>query len=171
MACRGIYFALTDEEAKRLLASDGDKAVINFMQEEVEERWDEDWLQQTDKAWDAIHRCLTDGTLRCKGASTLERVVLGGRRLHRGSDYIVSYLASDEVREAAEQLRGITKDWFHQKYFGLRKRFLGLFQYSDYEGSLDETDFEYSWNYFDDIRHFFDKTASAGRSVVFTVDQ
>ena len=31
--------------------------------EEIEDRWDRDWLVETDKAWDAIHRCLTGGTL------------------------------------------------------------------------------------------------------------
>jgi Domain of unknown function (DUF1877) len=171
MACRGIYFALTDEDAKRLLAADRDEAVIHIIQEEIEARWDKDWLQETDKAWDAIHRCLTDGSLRCNGRSSLEKVVLGGRQLHQGSAYIVSYLTPDEVREAAGSIRSITKEWFREKYFGLRRRFLGLFRSSDYEGSIDDTDFEYSWGNFGDVRQLYEKAATANRAIVFTVDQ
>ncbi len=171
MSCRGIYFAITDEDAKRLLAADGDEAVIYFIHEEIEERWNEEWLQPTDKAWDAIHRCLTDGSLRCKGKSPLEKVVLGGKQLYRGSDYIVSYLAPNEVRDMADLLRGITKDWFRQKYFRLGKRFLGLFRSSSYEGPIGDVDFEYSWSYFEETRQIFEKAFSAGRSVIFTVDQ
>lgn len=62
MACRGVYFALSDDDARRLKDIDGDASVLKFIQEELESRWDEEWLQETDKAWDAIHRCLTSIT-------------------------------------------------------------------------------------------------------------
>ena len=57
MACRGVHFALTVEEREQLLAlveTQGD--VIGFIQEDIEEQWDTEWLCETDKAWDAIHR-------------------------------------------------------------------------------------------------------------------
>tara|TARA_R100000789_G_scaffold80776_1_gene75960 strand:+ start:876 stop:1169 length:294 start_codon:yes stop_codon:yes gene_type:complete len=56
MACRGVHFALTEEQRSQLLAiveSQGD--VIGFIQEDIEELWDTEWLCETDKAWDAIH--------------------------------------------------------------------------------------------------------------------
>ncbi len=170
MACRGVYFALTDDEARRLLESASNEDVINFIQEEIEARWDEEWLQEADKSWDAIHRCLTDGTLRCRGASPLEKFVLGGKRLCYRSDYIVSYLTPDEVREIAKTTQGLTKEWFRQRYFKLKRTFLGM-DVSRYDGPITETDFEYSWSYFEEIRQFFQKAAAAVRSVVFTVDQ
>ena len=37
--------------------------MLDIVQEEIEEPWDEEWLLEMDKAWDAIHRCLTDGRL------------------------------------------------------------------------------------------------------------
>ena len=45
MACRGVHFALATEEESRLLGLAGDDAaVIDFVTEEVEDRWDRDWL-------------------------------------------------------------------------------------------------------------------------------
>ena len=123
-----------------------------------------------DKAWDAIHRCLTDGTLRPKGRSILEKFVLGGKQLHRSANYIVSYVDPEEVRSVGQAADDVTKDWFRERYFGLQKKFLG-FKYSDYDGEIGETDFEYSWDYFECIREFFKKAAQADRSVVFLVDQ
>jgi Domain of unknown function (DUF1877) len=64
MAGRGVHFALTAEEEARLVDEpDGDDDHLIDVLGEIEERWDRDWLVETDKAWDAIHRCLTDGTL------------------------------------------------------------------------------------------------------------
>lgn len=163
MACRGVYFALTDPEAERLLTARGDEAVIQVIQEDIEARWDRDWLLEVDKAWDAIHRCLTDGTLRCESGTVLEKCVLGGRQLHSGADYIVSFLTPDEVMAAAEATREITKDWFTGRYYGLDA--------TGYDGPIGEVDFEYTWENFDELRRFLDSAREAGRPVVFTVDQ
>ena len=89
MACRGVYFALTTEESQRLLAASSDQ-VVDIIKEEIEQRWDKEWLEEADKSWDAIHRCLTDGSLRCRGKVVLEKFVLGGKQLYDGNDYIVS---------------------------------------------------------------------------------
>jgi hypothetical protein len=59
---RGVHFALTSADEARLAESRDDANVMEIV-EEIEERWDRDWLFQTDKAWDEIHRCLNDGTL------------------------------------------------------------------------------------------------------------
>jgi hypothetical protein len=37
--------------------------------EAIEEAWDLDHLAESDKAWDAIHRCLTDGQLDAGGGT------------------------------------------------------------------------------------------------------
>ena len=137
--------------------------IREIIQEDIEARWDEEWLQAVDKAWDAIHRCLTDGTLRCKGKSVLEKCVLGGQQLHAGEDYIVSFLATDEVHAVCEACQGLTKDWFLQRYSDLES--------SDYDGPVGQTDFEYTWEYFEELRQFLRKSAEAGKAVVFTVDQ
>ncbi len=171
MACRGVYFALTDEEAKQLLALRGDEAVLEFIQEGVESRWDEEWLREVDKAWDAIHRCLSGGDLSRRGRSALEKFVLGGKQLHAGSEYIISFLTASEVRAVLEAVAPLEKQWFRDRYFSLKKTNLMTFRIDLYDGPLDEEDFEYSWSYFDEARTFFRKVADAGRSLIFSVDQ
>jgi hypothetical protein len=39
----------------------------NHLIEEIEETWEEPFVVESDKAWDAIHRCLTDGSLLYAG--------------------------------------------------------------------------------------------------------
>ncbi|MCL4694205.1 MAG: DUF1877 family protein [Candidatus Hydrogenedentes bacterium] len=168
MACLGVYFALTDDDSEKLLAATSDREVVELIQEDIEERWDADWLLQIDKAWDALHRCLTDGTLTARG-TVRSKCVLGGRQLHRGGDYTISFLDAGEVKEAYEALRPIDETWFRQQYFALKKKFL-WFDISDYEGEIGEEDFDYTWTAFLDTRAFFHKAAQANRPIVFTVD-
>jgi hypothetical protein len=56
MACRGVFFALSKEDETKLLTADDSDTVVEIVTEEIEERWDEEWLQEMDKSWDAIHR-------------------------------------------------------------------------------------------------------------------
>ena len=170
MACRGVFFALTKEEETKLLsAADGD-AVVEIITEEIEERWDEAWLQQMDKSWDAVHRCLGDGTLRPSQPSVSAKAVLGGRQLSSRDDYIVSYLTAEEANKVVDAIARLEKPEFRRRYFGLKKRFL-WFDRTEYDGPIDEQDFEYSWAYFDEMRNFFSKAADSGRATIFAVDQ
>jgi len=163
MACRGVLFALTEEDAKCLLAARDDNAVLYIVQEEIEALWDEEWLEQTDKAWDAIHRCLTDGTLRVKSPSPLAKCILGGRQLHKGDNYIVSFLTPEEVKSVSAALQEIDENWLRRKYYALDP--------NNYGKPLSEEDFDYTWYYFRGTRSFFAKASRHSRSVIFTVDQ
>lgn len=161
---------MTEDDVKKLAATDSDSVVKEIIQEDIEQRWDKNWLQETDKAWDAMHRCLTDGTLVCKGKSVLEKCVLGGKQLYQGSEYIISFLTPVKVNEISKALKPIEQTWFREKFTGLKRKFL-WFDLTEYEGPLDEDDFEYTWSYFNETREFFEKASRAGRAVVFTVDQ
>lgn len=163
MACRGVFFAITDEDAARLLAAKSDEEVLDLIQEEIEERWDEDWLQETDKAWDAIHRSLTDGTLACSGENLLEKCVFGGRQLYQGDDYIVSFITADEVKEVAAAIKGVDETWLRSRYSQIDP--------DDYQGEVDDEDFEYTWEWFQGVQSFYQKAAAHNRPVIFTVDQ
>ncbi|MEO1171890.1 MAG: DUF1877 family protein [Myxococcota bacterium] len=66
MAHRGVHFALSDDDVSRLRAIESSEQLVAFITEEIEETYFEEsreWVYETDKAWDAIHRCLGDGTL------------------------------------------------------------------------------------------------------------
>jgi Domain of unknown function (DUF1877) len=170
MACRGMFFALTREEDAKLLAAGDDDGVISIVTEELCSRGDEEWSAGMDKSWDAIHRCLGDGTLSSRQPGVPAKAVLGGRQLCRGSHWIVSHLTAEEVAAVSQAIASMDKATFRQRYFGLKRKFL-CFHFSDYEGPIGEDDFEYSWSYFEDMRAFYDKAASAKRSMIFEVDQ
>ena len=165
MGCLGVHFALTsaDEQALRAIASGDDR--VEHVKEVIEEReLGGEWAYDTDKAWDAIHRCLTDGSLAYdNGTFPLSHVILGGEVMHEGDDYILSFKTESQVRDIAAALQCVTKG-------RLRKAFDSLDE-DDYGMELDEEHFEYTWEYFKDLQTFFAKAAKAGRSVLFTADQ
>jgi hypothetical protein len=162
MACRGVHFALTPEDEARLVDETHDDDELLEAVEEIEERWDREWLVETDKAWDAIHRCLTDGSLEY-GSTPFHKCILGSDNLYEGDDYIVSLLRPAEVKEVAEAIEGIDREGMRRKYDAIDP--------DDYECELSDDDFEYTWSNFSDLRAFFRKAAEHKRAVVFTVDQ
>jgi hypothetical protein len=163
VACRGVYFALSQTQEREILAVSGDDAVMEVI-EAIEEKWDEPFLAEMDKGWDAIHRCLTDG--RCEtdnGTYPLSHAVLGGRQLHEGDDYIVSYVTAEQVRDIAVALQPLDEPWLRERYFALDP--------SDYGPEHGEDDCAYTWAYFTEMRDLFERAAGNGRPVIFTVDQ
>ena len=164
MACRGVHFALSDGDRAKLIQlveTRGD--VIGFIQEEIEERWDADWLCETDKAWDAIHRCLTNGTLSADDSTPRHWCILNGSQMYVGSDYIVSFVDKADAQSVADAIEPIAREEFRSKYDAIDP--------DDYGVPLSDEDFEYTWAYFTELRVFFRKAANANRSVLFSVDQ
>jgi hypothetical protein len=164
MACRGVFFALTAPQDEALVATRDDAEVREFVAE-VESAWDWDWLCEADKAWDAMHRCLGDGTLRLgrNGGGPLELAVLGGGHHYEGEEYLVARVVAAEVAAVAEALAGVDESWLRARHDAIDP--------DDYQGVLDDEDFEYTWRYLQDVRDFYQRAAADGRSVIFTVDQ
>lgn len=164
MACRGVHFSINSETMNRVLGCDNDDDLISLIQEEIEAMWDEEWLCETDKAWDAIHRCLTDGKLGFEnGTLPLRLCILGGKQLHEGDEYIVSLVLPDQVKSVADSLTKLTKDQFKSKYFSIDQ--------NDYDGEISEDDFEYTWDWFSSLPTLFVNASREGRAILFTVDQ
>jgi hypothetical protein len=167
MAARGVHFALTAEQESRLMDTPGmdDEGLLAFVEELEEgpdgEGWDADWVQETDKSWEAIHRCLTGGKLEW-GDTPFHKCILGSDNLYEGDDYIVSFLSPDEVKEVAAAIRDIDRAELRRRYDAIDP--------ADYNG-LVEDDFEYTWSWFPHLRDFFQKAATADRAMLFTVDQ
>lgn len=167
MGCLGVHFAITVEQMKGLLeaAEQGDEAVAEFMFD-IEEGWDKEWLQQSDKAWDPIHRALTldntdDGCLNDEdGPFPLLLCVMGGQNIYRGDDYHMRLIRPDEVADVAEALEKVSASWFRARLFTIDPE--------NCEYPIDEDEFEYAWSWFRDYPGFFRKAARAGRAVLFT---
>jgi hypothetical protein len=163
MACLGVHFAPAPEAERRLLAAEDGAGVLAVVGE-IEEAWDEAWLAQSDKAWDALHRCLSNGTLYYdEGEYPLNRTVLGGKHLYEGDDYVVAYVAPSEVKDVAAALSALEEADFRARY--------DLIDVDDYDGEHGDPDFKATWDRFLGVRELFRKAAAAGRCVVFTVDQ
>lgn len=109
MSARGVHFAVPPAQETRLLAAKSDRKVMGLV-EEIEEAWEKPFVCETDKAWDAIHRCLTDVSLLYdSGEYPLNHCICGGRQLIRGQEYTVSYVSAPQVKDVASALAKITK--------------------------------------------------------------
>ncbi len=164
MPCRGVFFAITPEQAAEFQKSAGDDDHLMELVEAIEKDWDEAHLAECDKAWDAMHRALTDGELQYgNGAYPLNHCVLSPRQLYRGDDYIVSLVTPEEVRDVAPALQELTKEWFDGRYRTVVP--------ADYAREYGDDDREYTWSWFEAVRDLYSAAAREGRAVVFTVDQ
>ena len=163
MAGRGIHFALTSLEFANILKASSDAELMAIIAV-MEATWDTENLAESDKAWDAIHRCLTDGSLLYdSGTYPLNHVICGGRALHKGDDYTVMLVTPAQVADVAAALAPANQVWLRERYFS-------LINPNDYEFEHGDEDFAYTWEWFQGVRALYEKAAGAGRAVIFTVD-
>lgn len=163
MSYRGVHFAITEEELGQLLSAKSDGELMAVIGDGIEERWDQDWLMQTDKAWDAIHRCLTDGRLEYEnGEYPLRLCILGGRQLYSGDDYVVSLKDPGQCADLAMSLARVDEEWLRERYFAIPAESFGR--------EPTEEDFAYTLDWFSGLGDFYGKAAQAKRHVIFTVD-
>lgn len=159
----GVHFAIDEEAAGHLISATDDNRVAALIEEIEEEAIGVDHCD-TDKAWDAIHRSLTDGYLGYdNGTFPLNAVILGGTQVHEGDDYIVSLLTPDQVREVAGAAAEVDQATLRAGYDRI--------DVDDYGPEFGDEDFAYTWSNYSDLVTFFQRSAEAGQHVIFTVDQ
>jgi hypothetical protein len=167
MSCLGVHFALTDSEAAKLKSFDDDSERLDYLQSEIEESYfadHEEFTAQSDKAWDAMHRSLSDGQLSyTEGPHPLRLAVIGGEPIYAESDYIMSLKTPKEVVDVAAALVKISKEEFRKKYDAMDAEAYGC-------AKTDE-DFEYTWEWLTGVTAFYQRAAAAGRHVLFSADQ
>jgi len=167
MGCLGVHFALDAKTVRKLKSYSSEVERLEYLLEELEEEYfanHEDWLAETDKAWDAIHRTLTDGEIGWdNGIYPLNHVILGGELLYTGDDHIMSLKTPAQVRDITAVLKAVTEEQFRKAYFRIDP--------SSYGFPVSEEDFAYTWFWLQSLREFYYRTAEAGRYVLFTADQ
>jgi len=174
MACLGVHHAVTADVADRLVRDwPADSFEKRIRLEDLERQFNallaEGWLEMTDKAWDGIHRSLTDGKLEL-GSTPRHLCILGAterfwiRREDGQLEYIINLLDPSDVHRVADAIRGIDRDELQRGYEGIDPESL-------YWHYMSEEDFEATWEFFRSLRAFFERAATAGRWVVFKVDQ
>jgi hypothetical protein len=167
MGCLGVHFALDENDVNALKSQLSDAARLEYLQEEIEGPFfgeHPEWLAENDKAWDAIHRTLTDGQIGWdNGAFPLSHVILGGELLYELDDYIMTLKTPWEVQEIAKALPQLSEDEFRKKYFRIDP--------DDYGFRVNQENYEYAWFWFQGVRDLYDRAARANRSVLFTASQ
>src|SRR5215475_6188702 len=161
MGCLGMHFSLDEQIVNKLRSYKRESARLNYVQEKLEEDFWEgrpEWGCETDKAWDAIHRTLTDGDLAWRnGQYPLNHVILGGELLYTKPDYILSLKTPKEVQDAAIGLKCLTKKQFREKYFDIDPE--------KYRSQVDDQDFDYTWSWFESLRKFWYQAAKDNRYI------
>lgn len=163
MVGKGYHIALGREHAKRVFAIRDDDSLRQFLDElkSSPEMHKSGRLLETGALWDPIHRCLTEGELDPAGGEfPLNHVVLGGKQLHNGRDYVAALVRPDMTRFIADALAELEED-------DLRKRFFALGTGS-YRQPIDEKRFMELWLAIQDLTVFFSAAAENLEAVIFT---
>lgn len=179
MASRGSFNAITPEQMNRLLAiredanledEECDAAILDeISQIEGTINYRSPYCLDVDKAWDAIHRCLTgdqtpDGMVNADaGRGPLKLCVLGGEQLVEADHHTVALVRPDQVSKAAAALAKIDKAVLRKRFFRLDPEIV-----CDYP--IDDEQFEYTWSNFFALPGFYLRTAIQDRAVVFVAD-
>jgi hypothetical protein len=167
MSCLGVLFSLDKVTVDKLKSFSSDEERLDYLQIEIEEEYfnkHPDKLAELDKAWDAIHRTLTDGKLEwTNGDYPLNHIILGGEILYFQQDYIMTLKTPDQVKDIFKSFDLVTKESFRDRYFKIDKDLYG----SDTTGD----DFDYTWTWFSQSREFWKQATEDNRYVLFTADQ
>jgi hypothetical protein len=165
MGCLGLHFSLDTAQVAALRAISEDERV-EYVQEQFEEKlWSADpsRAQEMDKAWDAIHRSVSDGTLAWDAQYPLGHAILGGESLYGADDYILSLKSPGAVQDISAAIKDVARKQLREGYDRIDADAYGF--------SLNDEDFEYTWKWFQDMVTFYQRAALAGYSVLFTADQ
>lgn len=167
MSCLGVLFALDEIAVGKLKSFRSDEDRLNYLQEEIEEIFFDkypDYVAELDKAWDALHRSLTDGNLEyTNGNFPLNHVVLGGEIIYTSGDYIMTLKTPEQVEKIADEITKVDISELRNRY--------NKIDTDSYGFPLTDDDFEYTWTWFEGSKEFWQLAATEKRYVLFTVDQ
>jgi hypothetical protein len=167
MSCLGILFSLDEKMVREIKSLTPDEEKVNYVSVQIESPFTKHSPQHMalfDKSWDALHRCLTDGRFDYdNGTFPLSHVIMGGERLYFKSDFIITLKTPEQVKEIAQAVEQIDKAELRKRYFEMNE--------DDYDGPFNEDDFEYTWEWFEESKPFWELAAKENRYVLFTADQ
>ena len=154
---------LKREDSKRLQTLDQDEAVRAAVCELKRSKTHRDagLVLECGDYWNAIHRCLSDGTLDPDvGEFPLNNLVLGGKRLYKNSDFYAVLVRPDIVPFVAESARDVKRSELRELYFKLDPQAYGR--------EPSEKEFDRVWSLFRQIQQLFDDASADRAAVLFT---
>jgi hypothetical protein len=160
MRGQGIHYALDAVEQDVFEEIQSDRGLFSFLELIMRHR-PAKWSQVTDRAWEAIHRCLAGGTFDYEGTTPLSWAVLAGDNMYEGEPqtWYISYLQPKEVKLVATALEPISRSWMRKRYDAIDP--------AEYGWPLSTEDFEYTWHWFRKLRKFYARADKHDRAVVF----
>ena len=162
MVGRGYHIALSREHAKRLFGQKDDENLRKFLDELIAspEMKKTGRLFDSGCAWDPMHRCLTEGELDpAAGEFPLNHVVLGGKQLHQGNDYVAALVRPDMTTFIVEAIGDVKEEDLRKAFFGLP---------ASYKQPKDEKAFMAIWLVLQNLKEFYDAASEGLEAVVFT---
>jgi hypothetical protein len=156
----GILISLDEKNQDKLSDAQSDVDVVNALLEIEEQANDSDQFS-LDKAWNIIHRSLTDGLLEYdNGEYPLNMCIMDGFQLHEGDETIISVVPQKKVSDVADALQHITYEKFKEGFSKINK--------SDFP--VTDDDIKYGWDIFQGLPDFWKNAALKHHAVVFNVD-
>ena len=119
MKGQGAHIILARDDAKKVFAATDDASVRKIVTElrNSKKHRELKLVLETGTSWDAIHRCLTEGTLDATaGEFPLNHTILGGKRLHQGPGFEAIMVRPDIVPYIAELLHHVKREVIHSGY-------------------------------------------------------
>ncbi|MBC7852662.1 MAG: DUF1877 family protein [Pirellulaceae bacterium] len=159
---RGYHIALSREHAKRLFGQKDDENLRKFLDDLIADPGMKKSGRLFDSGiqWDAMHRCLTEGELDSSaGEFPLNHVVLGGKQLHQGGDYVAALVRPDMTNFVADAIADVEEENLRKSFFGLPASFTA---------PRDEKAFMAVWLSLQNLKDFYDAAAENLEAVVFT---
>ena len=163
MAGLGYHIALSRDNAKRVFAAADDTALLALIEEfkASKELRKNGQLVDCKRTWDAIHRCLTEGTLDpSAGEVPMNHAVLGGKQLHKGTDFIAVLVRPDLTPFVAEALHDMKEPEFRKRFFALGDH--------GYDQPINEKEYTLVWHHVQELRAFFEYCSEERFAVLFT---
>ena len=162
MFVQGTYLILQREDSKRLQTLDQDEAVRAAVCELKRSKTyrDAGLVLECGDCWNAIHRCLSDGTLDPDvGEFPLNNLVLGGKRLFKGSGFYAVLVRPDIVPFVAESARDVKRSELRELYFNWT---------ASVRSGTERKEFDRVWSLFRQIQQLFDDASADRAAVLFT---
>lgn len=159
----GYHIALSRDNAKRVFAVSDDAALLSLIEEfkGSKELRKNGQLVDCKRTWDALHRCLTEGTLDPTGGEIpMNHAILGGKKLNKGPEFIAVLVRPDLTPFVAEALHNIKEPDFRQRYFALGNH--------GYEQPINEKEYALVWHHLQELRTFFEYCSEERFAVLFT---
>jgi len=160
----GYHVALGREHAKQLFTLKDDDSLRKFVEglKNSKEIRSSGRLVDVQTHWAAIHCCLTEGELDPAGGEfPWNHVILGGKALHRGNDYLAVVVRPDMTKFIAEALGDLKQADFRAKFDAYRK---------DAPESARNKEFVEVWRTLQELRVLFEDAATNMEAVLFTAE-